>query len=181
MIVTPTHPARIRRCGAAPTAPPAAQYAHAVTGTLVDLLEDAVTRYGDRPALSLRRDDGTTTTWSFRELDRRSRLAAWRLRALGLQRGDRILTWSASTPELPAAYFGAMRAGLIYVPLDLHMSADAVDMVVRASEAHHLIIGTGRDAPDPREAGLDRFPTTTVEALSAEPDDGLPAGLGGPA
>ncbi|MGZ8439012.1 MAG: AMP-binding protein, partial [Candidatus Limnocylindrales bacterium] len=94
-----------------------------MTGTLVDLLEDAVTRYGDRPALSLRRDDGTTTTWSFRELDRRSRLAAWRLRALGLQPGDRILTWSASTPELPAAYFGAMRAGLIYVPLDLHMSA----------------------------------------------------------
>ena len=145
-----------------------------MTGTLVDLLEDAVTRYGDRPALSLRRDDGTTTTWSFRELDRGSRLAAWRLRALGLQSSDRILTWSASTPELPAAYFGAMRAGLIYVPLDLHMSADAVEMVVQASGARHLILGTGRDAPDPREAGLDRFPTTTVEALSAEPDEAFP-------
>jgi long-chain acyl-CoA synthetase len=146
-----------------------------VPGTLVDLLEDAVARYGDRSALSLRRDDGSTTAWSFRELDRRSRLAAWRLRALGLQPGDRLLTWSASTPELPAAYFGAMRAGLIIVPLDLRMSADAVEMVVRASESRHLILGTGRDAPDPRESGLDRFPTTTVEALSAEPDDSFPA------
>ncbi|MBI3747322.1 MAG: AMP-binding protein [Chloroflexi bacterium] len=141
---------------------------------MVDLLEDAVARYGDRTALSLRHDDGTTTTWSFRELDRRSRLAAWRLRALGLAPGDRILTWSASTPELPAAYFGAMRAGLVYVPLDLRMSADAVEMVVRASGARHLILGTGRDAPDPREARLDQFPTATVEALSADPDGSFP-------
>ena len=145
-----------------------------MTRTLVDLLEDAVARYGERPALSLRRDDGTTTTWSFRELDRRSRLAAWRLRALGLRPGDRLLTWSASTPELPAAYFGAMRAGLVFVPLDLRMSTDAVEMVHRASEARHLVLGTGRDAPDPREVGLDRFPTTSVEALSAEPDASFP-------
>jgi long-chain acyl-CoA synthetase len=145
-----------------------------VPATLVDLLEEAVARYDDRTALSLRRDDGSTTTWSFRELNRRSRLAAWRLRALGLQPGDRLLTWSASTPELPAAYFGAMRARLIIVPLDLRMSADAVEAIVKSSEARHLVMGTGRDAPDPREAGLDRFPTSTVEALSAEPDDSFP-------
>ncbi|MEP6639056.1 MAG: AMP-binding protein, partial [Chloroflexota bacterium] len=36
------------------------------------------------------------------------------------------------------------------------------------------ILGTGRDAPDPREAGLERFPTTTVDALAAEPDAAFP-------
>ena len=112
--------------------------------------------------------------WSYRELDRRSRIAAWRLRALGLAPGDRLLTWSPSTPELPATYFGAMRAGLILVPLDLRMSPDAVKGIVAASGARHLILGTGRDAPDPREAGLDRFPTTTVDALTAEPDPSFP-------
>jgi Long-chain acyl-CoA synthetases (AMP-forming) len=142
--------------------------------TLLDLLDDAVARYGDRTALSLRRDDGSTTTWSYRELDRRSRIAAWRLRALGLEPGDRLLTWSPSTPELPAAYFGAIRARLIIVPLDLRMSDDAVEGIVTASEARHLVIGTGRDAPDPREAGLDRFPTTTVETLCADPEDTFP-------
>ena len=30
--------------------------------TLIDLLDAAVTRYGERPALGLRHDDGTTTT-----------------------------------------------------------------------------------------------------------------------
>ena len=143
--------------------------------TLLDLLDGAVTRYGDRHALGLRRDDGTIEHWTYRDLDRRARIAAWRLRAMDLEPGDRILTWSPSTPELPAAYFGAMHARLVIVPLDLRMSADAVATVARASGARHLILGTGRDAPDPREAGLEHFPTTSVEALCAEPSDDDPA------
>jgi long-chain acyl-CoA synthetase len=143
--------------------------------TLLHLLAEAVAANGDKTALSLRLDDGSTATWSYRELERRSRLAAWRLRALGLAAGDRLLTWSPSTPALPAAYFGAMRAGLILVPLDLRMSADAVENIVEVSGARHLVIGTGRDAPDPREAGLERFPTTPVDALVEEPDASFPA------
>ncbi|MBA2300278.1 MAG: AMP-binding protein [Chloroflexi bacterium] len=143
--------------------------------TLIDLLERAVTRFGERPALGLRREDGSTTQWSYRDLDRRARIAAWRLRALDLEPGDRILTWSPSTPELPAAYFGAMHARLVIVPLDLRMSTDAVKGIVRASGARHLILGTGRDAPEPGDAGLADFPTTTVEDLCAEPVEDDPA------
>ncbi len=142
--------------------------------TLLDLLDKAVAANGEKTALSLRLDNGSTTRWSYRELGRRSRIAAWRLAALGLERGDRLLTWSPSTPDLPAVYFGAMRAGLILVPLDLRMSPDAVEGIVAASGARHLVLGTGRDAPDPREAGLDTFPTTVVEALTAEPDASFP-------
>ncbi len=139
--------------------------------TLLDLLDGAVSRYGAKHALSARHDDGSTTAWSYRELDRRARLAAWRLRALDLEPGDRILTWSPSTPELAAAYYGAMHARLVLVPLDLRMAPDAVETIVRASGARHLILGTGRDAPDPREAGLGDFPTTTIDELAAEPAD----------
>jgi long-chain acyl-CoA synthetase len=142
--------------------------------TLLGLLDDAVARFGDRPALSMRRDDGSLESWTFRELDRRSRIAAWRLRALGLQPGDRLLTWSPSCPALAATYFGAMRAHLVTVPLDLRMSPDAIRGVVRASDPRRLALGTGRDAPDPRDAELDRFPTSTVDALVADPDGGLP-------
>ncbi|MCI0584226.1 MAG: AMP-binding protein [Chloroflexi bacterium] len=142
---------------------------------LLDLLDEAVRRFGDRPALAIRRDDGTMTRWTYRELERRSRIAAWRLRALGLQPGDRVLAWSPSMPELPAAIFGAMRARLILVPLDLRMSMEAVEGIVAASDSRHLLLGTGRDAPDPRDAHLEAFPTVTVEALSAEPDATFPA------
>jgi long-chain acyl-CoA synthetase len=142
--------------------------------TLIEVLEESVARFGDRPALSMRRDDGTLEAWTYRELDRRSRLAAWRLRAAGLQPGDRILTWSPSCPELAAAYFGAMRARLLIVPLDLRMSPEAIRNVVEKAGPRRLILGTGRDAPDPRDADLGRFPTTTTDVLCAEPDESFP-------
>ena len=138
--------------------------------TLLDLIDDAVARFGDRPALAIRHEDGTTDGWTYRELDRRARAAAFRLRALGLVAGDRLLTWSPSSPELPATYLGAMRAGLVLVPLDLRMSADAIDGIVQTSGAKHLIVGTGRDAPDPAAFGLGGFATTTVDEIGASPD-----------
>ncbi len=143
--------------------------------TLVELLEQAVARYAERPALSMRRPDGSLEAWTYRELDRRARLAAWRLRALGLEAGQRVLTWSPSCPELAATYFGAMRARLILVPLDLRMSPDAIRGVVKASEPKRLLLGTGRDAPDPRDVDLAAFPTSTVDELCEEPDGTFPA------
>jgi long-chain acyl-CoA synthetase len=155
--------------------------------TLLDLLETSVERFAERPALRLdgggagtddaeRGEAGDDTlTWSYRELDRRSRIAAWRLRALGIQTGDRILTWSPSTPALPATYFGAIRAGLIFVPLDLRMAPDAIRRIAEVSEARQLVVGTGRDAPDPAAAGLMELPTITVDDLVAEPDADFPS------
>ena len=143
--------------------------------TLVDLLEGAAARFGDRTALRLRRDDGSEQAWSYRELDRRSRLAAWRLRSRGLQPGDRLLTWSPSCPELAAVYFGAIRAGLVLVPLDMRMAPDAIGRIVATAGPRELVIGTGRDAPDPADADLDHLPTTTTDDLCAEPGAGFPA------
>jgi long-chain acyl-CoA synthetase len=143
--------------------------------TLVELFELAVARYADRPAMSMRGDEGTSEVWSYRELDRRSRLAAWRLRALGLEPADRVLTWSPSAPELAATYLGALRARLILVPLDLRMSTEAVTNIVRRADPRHLVLGTGRDAPDPSSANLGGFPTTTIDALTADPDTSFPA------
>jgi long-chain acyl-CoA synthetase len=85
-----------------------------------------------------------------------------------------MLTWSPSTPALPAVYFGAMRAGVVVVPLDLRMSPDAIERIAAKAEATHLAIGSGRDAPDPREARLEHFPTSTVEDLAAEPEADWP-------
>jgi long-chain acyl-CoA synthetase len=145
--------------------------------TLLDLVDDAVARFGDRPCVAMRLEDGTTTGWTYRELDRRSRAAALRLRALGLDAGYRLLTWSPSAPELVATYLGAMRAGIVYVPLDLRMSAEAIEGVVRSSGAQHLAIGTGRDAPDPAAFGLGDFARTTVDEIAAPPDAALEARL----
>lgn len=145
--------------------------------TLLDIFERAVDRYADRVALAMHGEsaDEPDLAWTFRELRHRSRLAAWRLRALGLEPGDRLLTWSPSTPRLPAAYYGAMRAGLVLVPLDLRMAPDAIGRIAQRAEAKRLVVGTGRDAPDPAAAGLSEIPTTTLDELTADPDDAFPA------
>ena len=142
--------------------------------TLLDLFDSAVERFGDRPALALDGDVGSAMSWTYRELGLRSRLAAWRLRAAGLEPGDRILTWSPATPRLPAAYFGAMRAGLVLVPLDLRMAPDAIERIAVRAEAKRLILGAGPDAPDPRGAGLAEFPTTGLDELTADADETFP-------
>ncbi len=143
--------------------------------TIVDVLDTAFERFADQPALALRRDDGGRMQWTYRELARRSRLAAWRLHALGLEPGDRILTWSPSGPELAAAYFGAIRARLILVPLDLRMSPEAISNIFARAAPRRLLLGGGRDGPDPARGGLEGFPASPVESLCAEPDETFPS------
>ena len=143
--------------------------------SLLDIIDQGESRYGERFAFGMRGDDGSTEHWTYRELNRRSRIVAWRLRALGLQPGDRLLIWTPSSPAVPAVYFGAMRAGVALVPLDLRMSTGAIERIVARADARHLVLGTGRDTPDPADACLERFPTSIVEDLAAEPDGTFPA------
>ena len=46
---------------------------------MLDIADQGELRYGDRPAFGMRNDDGTTEYWTYRELNRRSRIVAWRL------------------------------------------------------------------------------------------------------
>jgi len=137
--------------------------------SLLDLLDDAGERYAGKRQLGLRTDEGLEHEWSGRELGYRAKLVGWRLRALGLKAGDRLLTWSPATPALPAVYFGAMYAGVIVVPLDLRMTREVLQRLADKAEARWLAIGTGFDAPDAEAAGLTHIGIRTVESLSADP------------
>ena len=141
----------------------------ATFASLLTILDDALARRPDHRALGLRGDGGVDWHWTYRELDRRSRLAAWRLRAKGLAPGERVLTWSPSSPELPAVYFGAMRARLIVVPIDLRMAPDTVARIVARSDARLAVLGNGLDVPDPRGSGLGDIEMTTTTDLTADP------------
>ena len=143
--------------------------------SLLDLIDQGAARYADRFAFGMRCDDGSVEQWTYRELNRRSRVIAWRLRALGLEHGGRLLVWAPSSPAIPALYFAAMRAGLALVPMDLRMSPGAVERIVARADAGLLVLGTGRDTPDPADASLERFPSAIVDRLAAEPDASFPA------
>jgi len=143
--------------------------------SLLDIIDQGEARYGDRYAFSMRSDDGSIERWTYRELNRHSRIMAWRLRALGLAPGDRLLVWTPSSPAVPALYFATMRAGLVPVPLDLRMSPGAIERIASRADAKRLVLGTGRDTPDPADACLEHFPSSVVDDLAAEPDATFPA------
>ncbi len=139
-------------------------------GSLIDLLDDAAERYPqDRAVLSLRTDRGLEVAWSAAELRGRARLAAWRLRAMDLSPGDRLLTWSPSTPALPAVYWGAMMAGVIFVPLDVRMAPAVLRRIAERSEAQLLAVGGEVAAPDIEGSGLEHLPRVDLESLVADP------------
>ncbi len=144
--------------------------------SLLAILDDAAARWPAEPPMwSLRTDQGLELPWGPAEMRRRSLVAAWRLRAWGLQPGDRLLTWSPSSPRLPALYWGAMRAGIVLVPLDLRMSPGVIDRISHRAETRWLVVDRGLDAPDPAEVGLTDFTVRQLEELVDDPDDAFPA------
>ena len=145
--------------------------------SILEILEDAARRRPDVVAMALAGDAGLTDEWTATEVLRRSRLAAWRLHALGLASGDRLLIWCPSGPELAALTFGAMRLGVAIVPLDLRMAPEVIERIAGRAETRFLAIGTGRDAPDPREVQLPDVVIRTVPSLVAEPADGRRAAV----
>jgi long-chain acyl-CoA synthetase len=78
---------------------------------MVDVFEQAVKKYGDRPAFS-----AVGATLTYKDLDTQSRnFAAWLQNKTDLKPGDRIAVQMPNVTQYPVVVFGAMRAGLIVV------------------------------------------------------------------
>jgi len=79
--------------------------------SMVDVFEQAVKKYADRPAFS-----AVGATLTYRDLDTQTRnFAAWLQNKTDLKPGDRIAVQMPNLSQYPVVVFGAMRAGLIVV------------------------------------------------------------------
>ena len=79
--------------------------------SMVDVFDQAVNKYADRPAFS-----AVGATLTYRDLDTQSRnFAAWLQNKTDLKPGDRIAAQMPNVSQYPVVVFGAMRAGLIVV------------------------------------------------------------------
>jgi long-chain acyl-CoA synthetase len=76
------------------------------------LLQEAADRAPDAPALL-----EPTRSVTYGELNRLVNRVAQALRARGVSRGDRVVVAGENSVEFVGAYFGAMRAGAVAVPL----------------------------------------------------------------
>ena len=79
--------------------------------SLVEMFEETVGKYGDKPAFV-----NLMTPMSYRELDKKSRdFAAYLQNGLGLKQGDRVALMMPNLLQYPVALFGILRAGLVVV------------------------------------------------------------------
>src|ERR1051326_8673205 len=81
---------------------------------------------------------------TFCELDQACNACARGLRRAGLQPGDRVGVLSINRIEFVIALLGAMRAGVVPVPINVKLSADTISYILRDSGA--CLIFAERDA-----------------------------------
>lgn len=106
--------------------------------------------------------------WSFSEMDQAVRRAAGALRAAGVEQGDRVLIRLGDGPEFPIAYFGAIAAGAVAMPLSAQLSAAELARI--AADAEPKIALLAEDAPE--------FDRGAARRLSAEDlAEGAPADI----
>ena len=86
-------------------------------------LGDAVAgaRDPDRVALIDAADPAAPREWTFAQLDRAAAAVARGLLARGAKRGDRVAILAANRAEYLTVFLGAMRAGLVAVPINFKL------------------------------------------------------------
>lgn len=80
---------------------------------------------------------------SYAELWRACTAVAQRLRQQGLQPGERVALLLRASPEYVAAYYGALAAGAVAVPLNADAKPPAIGGLLRHCDARFLISGSG--------------------------------------
>jgi crotonobetaine/carnitine-CoA ligase len=105
--------------------------------TLGELLEDKAVRHGDKVFAEI---DGVCVTYV--ELERRSRHVAGGLLALGLAPGDRVATFMLNALEQLLVWFGTVRAGLVWVPLNAGLVGQDLRYTLSNSGARVLVADT---------------------------------------
>lgn len=94
-------------------------------GTIVEFLHRSAQFFPNHPAIT---DRGASCTYA--ELASRTNAFAARLGSMAFKKADRVAILAPSGPGFAAAYYGALQAGAIVVPLG---------MLVRATEIEHIL------------------------------------------
>ena len=107
--------------------------------TINMLLQTAVARYSERTALIEPVEEVRMSSVTYGDLLERVRLFAGYLQGEKLEKGDRILIWSASRIDWMVAFLGALFIGAVIVPLDISSKEDFLSRIEQSTEAKYLI------------------------------------------
>src|SRR5579864_518224 len=107
--------------------------------TITDLLNTAVEHFGGRTALLEPAEEPRMISLTYAELLERAYGFAGYLQEEKLEKGDRLLLWSASRIDWMVAYFAALFIGAVIVPLDVNSKEDFLSRIEQSTEPKYLI------------------------------------------
>ncbi len=90
--------------------------------TIPELFESALARFPERPCFTVFEPERKDLT--YRQAYEKIMKGAALLKAAGLRTGDRVLVNGKNSPDWAIAYFAALFAGCVVVPIDNQMHAD---------------------------------------------------------
>jgi len=144
-----------------------------IHGSVVDLLNTAMRRYGDKPAF---RCFGQTLTYA--DTDRLSRqFAAYLQSKLGMKKGDRIAVMLPNIPSFPLAMMGIVRAGGVQVNVNPLYTPRELEHQLNDAGVETIVIFNGVSSTLAEIVGK----TAVKQVISVAPGDGTEAALSGPA
>src|SRR5260370_8001553 len=107
--------------------------------TINELIYTGVERYKERPVLVEPVEESSMSSLTYGGLLERAQGFAGYLQAEKVERGERMLLWSASRIDWMVAFLGALLVGAVIVPLDVNSKEDFLSRVKQTTEAKYLI------------------------------------------
>ena len=140
--------------------------------SVVHMLDEAIARYGERPAFV-----GLGETLSFAEVDRRSRAFAAFLQAeLGMRKGDRIAVMLPNLPAFPVAMLGILRVGGVQVNVNPLYTVRELEHQLRDARAKAIVVFEGAAAALAEaidRTGIEQVVTVAAGGGGSSPDPRL--------
>lgn len=110
---------------------------------------------------------------TYAQLNRRAAAAAASFGALGVGTGDRLGILAFNCTEFVEVFFGALKAGVVAVPLSTRATAHELNAIIADCGMKHLIVGDGFDAVR-RELHCPQSPLVRANADVAATDAAAP-------
>ncbi len=143
-------------------------------GTLPQLLFEAVDRFGDKTALQRIVGKGLEGI-SYREVFQSTKVVAGGLKAMGVEKGDRVAILSYNRPEWALADWGCLCCGVHDVAIYFTLTAPQIAYILQDSDCRMVFAQDGEQAAKAREACQEVG--KEIPIVIFDPPEDVPAGM----